>query len=1098
MRSPRPGRHRWLGRSTALGTGGGLIAGVAAAVKLMNPSCLVFGVEPEGADSMHRYFAAGEPRSIEKVLTISDSLGARARCRFTFELSRQNVDDLVLVSDDELRAAMRLSFLDAKLAVESAGSAALAALVGPMRDRLDGAHVGLIVCGSNIDMQTYQKRVSVQLSKSSKLYEVTHLCDASAVTEVPIDREAELVAIDGLLAHANHGLRVLTFEGPAGIGKTTIWREALARAAGRGYRVLACRSAHAETRLSFAALSDLLSTIGADEYKKLSPPQRRAIDIALLRVDAGPVALDARAIGTAIVSILTTLSAGDPVLLAIDDAQWLDAATAHAIEFALRRCGDLRLAVVATVRTEDREGRLPILESVSERVHSCPLGPLSRAGLQQVLVNEIDERSGVWLTRPMLLKIERASGGNPFYALEIAREYSKQRTLRGRDELPVPGNVRDFVTRRFRRLPARTREALLRASALADSTVTLVDPTALAPAERAGFIRIESGGRVRFAHPLFAAAVYDAAPNERRRRLHGELAGLVADTEERARHLHLSSPLPDERIAELLETAADHARLRGATAAAAELFEHAAAHTPREATEVRFGRMLLAAKNCLSAGDRAGAKRLAQLVVDSPASRIARARGLQVLAEVEANDDPGAALLILRTALTLTDDAIQIVEIRISLGFMELSTLQVISGYAHLEAAVELAEHAGDDGLLAEALAMRCVSGILLGYGIDDSSLVRSLALESPERTGNFYMRASMNVAVAYSYTCRPDLARPMLEALCRRLELGGFESDLAFALTHLSGVSWFSGQYERAEREADAALEAANFGRQDLLRSFALTLRSMTRVFRGNLPGAFLDASEGLSIAQAIGWPHGQVQATWALGLVALARDDVDAAMQLYVPLAAAIVEFGVFENPMVLSAPDIIEAFIAAGRSNEAEPLILGIEDFGRRFDRPWNLAIGARCRALFEADRGDLVAAQLSAELALDHHDRLPLPFERARTLFVLGQLRRRANSRRAAKESLIQALAIFDELGTPIWATKVRIAITRLGVRHASDELTENERLAADLALQGRSNREIAAQLFMSLRTVESNLARAYRKLGVAGRSELIARKLIDTQ
>jgi threonine dehydratase len=174
--------HPFEGRSTALGTvtaglefmtqvpdldavivpigGGGLIAGVAAAVKLVNPSCLVFGVEPEGADSMHRSFAAGAPQSIAKVATIADSLGAPYALPFTFELARRNVDDLVLVSDDELRAAMNLTFLDAKLAVEPAGAAALAALVGPLRDRLDGAHVGLIVCGSNIDMQTYQKHVS--------------------------------------------------------------------------------------------------------------------------------------------------------------------------------------------------------------------------------------------------------------------------------------------------------------------------------------------------------------------------------------------------------------------------------------------------------------------------------------------------------------------------------------------------------------------------------------------------------------------------------------------------------------------------------------------------------------------------------------------------------------------------------------------------------------------------------------------------------------------------------------------------------------------------------------------------------------------------
>lgn len=174
--------HPFEGRSTALGTatvgfeflmqipsldavivpigGGGLIAGIAAAVKLIKPSCEVFGVEPEGADSMHRSFAAGEPRPIEKVATIADSLGAPYALPFTFELARRNVDGLVLVTDAQLRAAMRLSFLDAKLAVEPAGAAALAALVGPLRDRLAGKHVGLIVCGSNIDMATYQRHVA--------------------------------------------------------------------------------------------------------------------------------------------------------------------------------------------------------------------------------------------------------------------------------------------------------------------------------------------------------------------------------------------------------------------------------------------------------------------------------------------------------------------------------------------------------------------------------------------------------------------------------------------------------------------------------------------------------------------------------------------------------------------------------------------------------------------------------------------------------------------------------------------------------------------------------------------------------------------------
>jgi threonine dehydratase len=169
--------HPFEGRRTALGTatcglefieqvpdldavivpigGGGLIAGVSAAVKLVNPGCQVFGVEPEGADTMTRSFRAGTPQSIERVATIADSLGAPFALPFGYESTRRNTDGIVTVSDDELRSAMRLTFLDAKLAVEPAGASALAALVGPLREHLAGAHVGLVVCGSNIDAATY-------------------------------------------------------------------------------------------------------------------------------------------------------------------------------------------------------------------------------------------------------------------------------------------------------------------------------------------------------------------------------------------------------------------------------------------------------------------------------------------------------------------------------------------------------------------------------------------------------------------------------------------------------------------------------------------------------------------------------------------------------------------------------------------------------------------------------------------------------------------------------------------------------------------------------------------------------------------------------
>jgi threonine dehydratase len=173
--------HPFEGRTTALGTatvglelceqipgldavivpigGGGLCAGIASAVKLLAPRCEVFGVEPEGADSMHRSFAAGEPRSIERVATIADSLGAPYALPISFELCRNNVDGLVLISDAEMRAAMRFLLRNAKLAVEPAGASATAALLGPLKERLRGKRVGLIVCGSNIDSATYARLI---------------------------------------------------------------------------------------------------------------------------------------------------------------------------------------------------------------------------------------------------------------------------------------------------------------------------------------------------------------------------------------------------------------------------------------------------------------------------------------------------------------------------------------------------------------------------------------------------------------------------------------------------------------------------------------------------------------------------------------------------------------------------------------------------------------------------------------------------------------------------------------------------------------------------------------------------------------------------
>jgi len=344
------------------------------------------------------------------------------------------------------------------------------------------------------------------------------------VTTAVFGRDAELVAVDAVLASARQGLLGLVLEGDPGIGKTTLWREGIAHAVGRGYQVLSCRAASAEARLSFAALGDLLAPVAPAAFDSLPDPQARALGAALLRIEARGAAPNPRAIGTAVVSLLSELAASAPVLLAMDDVQWLDLPSASALEFALRRLEAQPIAVLASLRLGERTGTSGLLSTgLDGRIRRLRLGPLSLGALHHIVEDEL----GHGLPRPLLVRIERATGGNPFYALEITRALEAQGSLTPGQELPIPDDLRGLVVERLRKLPRRTRDALLRVSALAQPTISLVDPADLAPAEDAGVARIGSDGRIEFAHPLLAGAIYTSASHERRRKLHAELAEIA-------------------------------------------------------------------------------------------------------------------------------------------------------------------------------------------------------------------------------------------------------------------------------------------------------------------------------------------------------------------------------------------------------------------------------------------------------------------------------------------------------------------------------------------------------------------------------------------
>lgn len=904
-----------------------------------------------------------------------------------------------------------------------------------------------------------------------------------------VGRDGELATIAETLAENPNGLRVLLIEGEPGIGKTTVWQAGIDQASEIGYRILSCRAAQAETRMSFAGLGDLLAGVERESIAALPQPQRLAIERALLRVEAGPHPPPPQAIGTGVVAVITALTEDSPVLVAIDDVQWLDKPTLTSLAFALRRLDVQPVTVLCSLRAGDSHGWSESFDRVApDRVRRIRLGPLSLGALYEVL----RPRLGQALTRPLLGRIESASRGNPFYALELARAIEDGKPVAGAG-LPVLEDTTELLARRLRRLPRRTRNELLRTSALGQPTISMIDAASLQPAIDAEIARIHDDGRVEFTHPLFAAAVYAAAPLDARRGLHRQLASLSTNIEEQATHLALASDGPDGELADILDRASEQALSRGAPEVAADLSEQAARRTSDDAPRARWERLLRAGRHSLQAGDPTRARSLGEEVSDAAPDGTIRARALYLRAEERAMEGPGLAIELLEKAIALVGDDVALeAELETSLGWILGAGFDLHASEEHLARAADLAVRVGDRNLLSQAMTLRVFSDFLLGRGVDDATLTRALALHDPDREVPFQRRPTLLAALLLEYTGRFDGARELLASLRERLVARGTEGDLGHVRVHLGATAALTGDLAGAEEQATETLRIATLDGQELMCAFALSLRAIVRAWRGDAAGARADGAEALERSQRIGWGPGVSQSRWALASLALAEGDPAAAVSWLDPVVTQVEAINVYEYPFAMSIPDAIEALIATGDLARAGRLIENMEALGQRLERPWALALSGRNRALLHAAGGDLERAQAAARLAVLEHDRLEMPFELARTLLVLGQLQRRRGERRAARETLRQAEAIFDEIGATIWADRARAEARRIGVRGAPADLTTNEQMIAELAAGGLTNREIAARTFMSRRTVEANLSRAYQKLGVRTRTELASR------
>jgi DNA-binding CsgD family transcriptional regulator len=909
-----------------------------------------------------------------------------------------------------------------------------------------------------------------------------------------VGRADELSQIGELLDRRDRLPAAALVVGEAGIGKTTVWLAATARAVDRGYRVLSTRPSEVETGYSFSGLADFVADVADEVSAALPPPQRRALDAALLRESDEGSSVEERVVAAAFLGTLRALADRAPVVVAVDDVQWLDAPSQAVLRFALARLRDEPVAALLTARGDPPDWiRRTVAE---ERLTMIELRPLSVGALQDLL----RARLGRPFTRPVLLRLSEASGGNPFFALELARALERRggRIEPGR-ELPLPSTLEALIDERLEMLTPEAEEVCRVAAALAEPTARLVEAsvdrgaTGVEVALRAHVLEVD-GERIRFTHPLLASAIAGRMAAETRRMLHGRLAALVTDPEERAHHLALEAIEPDARVANALDGAARRARARGAATAAAELAEQARRLTPPVETEEIRRRTLITAELLFEAGDAERASAILEEALDAAPAGPPRATVLRRLAQVQAEAaGPKEAAALYRSALDeVGADARLEAEIHLELADVLRFATGLRSSEPHAAAAVRAAERSGDREVLCRALSVFGLVRFKLGHGVNEAVMARAVALEEELGLPLRFSGAKGSLCDQRFWSHDLDAARSLAEEL-RDAEYrreGYADSE---GLWYLALIEWRAGTWARAAELAEevrAIEEQLGRGGLSPVRQWPSALIA---AHRGSVGEARARASAALARAEEEGIGTAEAGHRWVLGFLDLSLGAAPAAVQQLRTAHEVREAVGHGEPGQMWELPDLLDALVTVGDVDEAESLAARWEQRGRTVDRAWALAISARTRALVRAARGDLDGSFVAFDEALVEHERTHDPFQHARTLLALGMARRRAKQRASARGTLEEALGVFEQLGAPLWAEKARAELGRIGGRVPSGAtLTPGEERIALLVAEGRTNREVAAALFLTEHTVEAALTRVYRKLGVRSRTELAHR------
>jgi DNA-binding CsgD family transcriptional regulator len=909
-------------------------------------------------------------------------------------------------------------------------------------------------------------------------------------------RDSEIAVLDDLLRAARAGRSgVLVFRGDAGIGKTALLEYAAGEA--EDFLVLRARGVQPESHFPFAGLQELFgSVVGLLD----TLPERQRTVLAGALALGPPVRGDRLATCAATLSLLAAVAEDGPVLAVIDDAHWLDSASAEALAFTARRLHSEGVVVLMAMRAAEPSAfdptGLPMVDVVG----------LAENYAREVLVDLVGGGAAPAVVRA----VAATADGNPLALRELARMLSAAQ-LSGREPLGEPLLVSRDLERAFARrlepLSEDTRVALLIAAAGAqDEPRTVIEAvwargvsfTAFEEAEHAGLITI-TDGLVRFYHPLLRSVIYQAAPGDQRRAAHTALAAALEGSaaDRRAWHLAAASLGPDEHVAAALDEAAGRAAARGGLSTAAHAYARAAGLSA--STDARCQRLLAAGNLAFTSGRPEWAATLAEeglplaeaagLRADFEhlAATAERARGsasrartlLSAAATRVAGEDPARAVTMFLDA-AVTDGLRG--DLRAAAASARRATEMVGGCSPALQSYVDLvnAMVAGLSGTATEA-EYESAGTRAAGFSTSELPAPAAGAVEMILATGrSLFEPVEGGKAVG-------------VDALITAARQRGALSELPYLLGMAAGIDRREGAWTRAWARATEAAELAGDTGQWIFRGWALMHMARIEAARGIEPDCREHSTAALALAQQYDLGLLEIHLCSVAGLLELSLGNIPQAVAQLERCARLAAEAHLGYPPTVPYQPDLVEALWACGRDQDARAAASMLDEHAHRSQSPWALATSRRCHGLLAAE--DDLEVEFQAALAL--HDRVPSAFERARTELCYGERLRRGRQRADSRQHLESALAVFEQYGAKPWAERARRELHATGAAArprrdpaAIDRLTAQELRVALMIADGATIRQAAAELVLSPKTIEAHLGRVYRKLGVHNRAQLV--------